>query len=194
MKDFDQNSFLSDISSIDWDSILNCSKDKNTAVENWSNVLSMIIEKHAPMRHRRVSEKHCPWITTQLKASARTRDSLRKSTVKAGSEILMTAYRQFRNVVSKQNKTLKRQYILEKIRRREGDMKETWTTINQLVNKQSKTRNISSLQEDYKILTSSDEIAESMNQYFCSIGQKLSEKIPYAENPLLRGEFSLNKN
>ena len=72
-------------------------------------------------------------------------------------------------------------------------MKETWKTINQLVNKRSKTTNISSLQEDNKILTSSDEIAESMNQYFCNIGQKLSEKIPYAENPLLR-EFSLNKN
>ena len=73
-------------------------------------------------------------------------------------------------------------------------MKETWKAINQLVNKRSKTTNISSLQDDNKILTSSDEIAESMNQYFCSIGQKLSEKIPYAEHPLLRGDFSLNKN
>ena len=45
MKDFDQTGFLSDISSIDWDSILNSSKDINTAVENLSNVLSMIIEK-----------------------------------------------------------------------------------------------------------------------------------------------------
>ena len=73
-------------------------------------------------------------------------------------------------------------------------MKETWKTINQLVNKRSKTTNVSSLQEDNKILTSSDEIAESMNQYFCTIGQKLSEKIPHAENPLLRGDISLNKN
>ena len=78
--------------------------------------------------------------------------------------------------VDKQNKTLKRQ------------------AINQLVNKRSKTTNVSSLQEDNNILTSSDEIAESMNQYFCSIGQKLSEKIPHAENPLLHGDFFLNKN
>ena len=89
--------------------------------------------------------------------------------VKAGSEILMTAYRHVRNVVNKQNKTLKRQYFTEKIRRCEGDMKETWKTINQLVNKRSKTTNVSSLQDDNKILTSSDEIAESMNQYFCNI-------------------------
>ena len=133
----------------------------------------MIIEKHAPMRHRRVSEKYWPWITTQLKASARTRDRLRKSAVKAGSEILITAYRHVRNVVNKQNKALKRQYFSEKIRCCEGDMKEAWKTINQLVNKRSKTTNSSSIQEDNKILTNSDEISESMNQYFCSIGQKL---------------------
>ena len=43
-------------------------------------------------------------------------------------------------------------------------MKETWKTIYQLVNERSKTTNISSLKEDNKILTSSDEIAESMNR------------------------------
>ena len=32
-----------------------------------------------------------------------------------------------------------------------------------------------------------------MNQYFCSIGQNLSSEILHAENPLLRGDFSLNK-
>ena len=48
--DLDWNSFLSDISSIDWDSILNCSKDINTAAENWSNILSMIKEKQAPLQ------------------------------------------------------------------------------------------------------------------------------------------------
>ena len=75
----------------------------NTAVENWSNVLLMIIVKHAPMRYRRVSEKCCPSITTQLRASARTRGRLRKSVVKAGSEILMTAYWYDRIIVHKQN-------------------------------------------------------------------------------------------
>ena len=72
-------------------------------------------------------------------------------------------------------------------------MKETWKTINQLVIKRSKTTNVSSLQEGNKVLTSREEIAESINQYFCSIGQNLSARIPHAENPLLLGDFSLNK-
>ena len=49
------------------------------------------------------------------------------------------------------------------------------------------------MQEDYNVLTGCEEIAKSMNQCFCSIGQILSAKIPHAENPLLRGDLSLNK-
>ena len=81
----------------------------NTAVENWLNLLLMIIEKQASLLHQRVSEKYCPWITTQLKASARARDHLRQSAVNVGSEILMTAYHHVRNDVNKPSKTLKQQ-------------------------------------------------------------------------------------
>ena len=43
MKDFDQNSFLSDISSIDWDTMLNCSNEINTAVEK---LVKYILDDH----------------------------------------------------------------------------------------------------------------------------------------------------
>ena len=55
-------------------------------------------------------------------------------------------------------------------------MKETWNTINKLINKRSKTTNISSLVVDEACLTNSSEIADSMNDYFCNIGSKLSSK------------------
>ena len=86
--------------------------------------LSMVLEKYAFVRHWIVSEKYCPWVTILLKAAARTRDRLRKSSVKAESEILMTAYRHIRNSVHKQNKALKRQYFSEEIRPCKGDMRE----------------------------------------------------------------------
>ena len=64
----------------------------------------MIIEEQAPLRCWGVLERYCPWITTQLKASARTKDRLRKSAVKVGSEILMIAYCHIRNAVSNKTK------------------------------------------------------------------------------------------
>ena len=73
MKHFDETGFLAEISSIDWNLVLQSSADLDSAVENWTNLLSLIIEKHAPLRQRRVSEKYCPWITFDLKALARSR-------------------------------------------------------------------------------------------------------------------------
>ena len=80
-----------------------------------------------------------------MSALARTRDRLRKSAVKVGSEILMTAYCHFRIVVNKQNNTLKRNFFYEKTRRCKGNMKETWKTINQLADKRSKTTSLNGL-------------------------------------------------
>ena len=56
MKHFDETSFLAEISSIDWKLVLQSSTDLDSAVEKWTNLLSLIIEKHAPMRQRRVSQ------------------------------------------------------------------------------------------------------------------------------------------
>ena len=46
---------------------------------------------------------------------------------------------------------------------------------------------------DEECLTKSSEIADSMNDYFCNIGSKLSSKIPNLGNPLLNGDYSINE-
>ena len=193
MKNFDETSFLADISSVDWNLIIQRSADLDSAVENWTNMLSLIIEKHAPLRQRRVSDRYCPWITSELKTTMRSRDKLKKSAVKHGSALLMQAYRHIRNRVNSLNTKLKKAYFSQKIADCQGNMKETWNTINKLINKRSKTTNISSLMVDEECLTKSSEIADSMNDYFCNIGSKLSSKIPNLENPLLNGDYSINE-
>ena len=45
------------------------------------------------------------------------------------------------------------------------------------------------LTEDCQTVTGNKEIASSMNEYFCNIGNKLSEKIPKKVNPLLSGNY-----
>ena len=192
MKHFDETKFLDEISSIDWNSALQSSVDLDSAVENVTSLLSLVIEKHAPMRQRRVSEKYCPWITSDLRAFARSRDKLKKSAVKTGSAILMEAYRHLRNKVNSLNTRLKREYFSEKICANEGNLKETWSAINQLINKRSKTTNITSLTVDGKSITKKIEIADSMNDFFCNIGENLSSKIPDTANPLVSGDYSVN--
>ena len=104
----------------------------------------------------------------------------------------MAAYRQVRNKANRMNADLKKTYFTNKIQEAEGNVKETWSTINKLINKRSKTTTIQSLRVDGITIFDSKEIANSMNQFFCTFGEKLSNDIPETENPLLNDEYIAN--
>ena len=96
MKNFDEELFLGDRASVYWQAIVSDSGSLGDAVGRWSDTLSQIIDKHAPIREKRVSERFCPWITPELKKICRTRDKLKITAVKANSELLMSAYKHMR--------------------------------------------------------------------------------------------------
>ena len=192
MKNFNEETFLRDLSAYDWSSILYCSEDINVVVEKWSSMVSFIIETHAPMMQKRVSERYSPWLSSSLKDLFRSRDKLKAAAFKSKSEILMTAYRQVRNKANNMNADLKKTYFINKIHEAAGNMKETWSTINKLINKRSETTKIQSLKADGITIFDSKEIANSMNQFFCTVGEKLSNDIPETINPLLKGEYIVN--
>ena len=124
----------------------------------------------------RVSDKFTPWLASDINYMFRTRDKLKTAAIKAKSAILMGAYKRIQNKANALNTKLKRQYST-KIQSCERNLKETWTTINKLINKRSKTASIFSILEDDVIITKPDGIADSINKYFCSIGEQLSNNI-----------------
>ena len=83
MKNFNEEAFLADVSGICWEQVLNETDDIDVLVSNWSNLFSLVIEKHAPMTTfpmttMRVSEKYCPWIDKGLEKLIKARDKLKK--------------------------------------------------------------------------------------------------------------------
>ena len=71
----------------------------------------------------------------------------------------MEAYKQVRNRTNAMNVKFKKEYFADKIHSCEGNIKDTWSTIDMLI-----------------------KIADSMKKYFCSIGEELSRDIPYKLN------------
>ena len=155
----------------------------NLIVEQWTSSFLLILEKHAPLREKRVSEKFCPWPTKDLKLMSVARDKLKKQAVRSNSEMLMQAHRQMRNKVNKLNTESKRKYFSNKIASHKGDLKNTWKTIKLVLNQKSKTTQITSLDVDGKQVCDNKAIAESMNDFFCNIGKNLSDKLPQTESP-----------
>ena len=85
------------------------------------------------------------------------------------------------------NSQLKREYFTNKLNEFEGDLKQTWSTVNKLINNRSKSTQIQSLKVDDTVIKGSESIANSMNDYFCSVGDKLNK-----ENSLLKGDYGIN--
>ena len=56
-------------------------------------------------------------------------------------------------------------------------MQESWKTINELLNKRSKSSSIDSLKESSSETVHRKDIPDVMNNYFCSVGKDLADKI-----------------
>ena len=194
MKNFDKEAFLADVSGICWEQMFSETDDINALVNDWSSLFSLIIDKHAPITEMRVSEKYCPWIDKDLKALMQTRDKLKKAASKRKSQFLMDSYRQVRNKVNTMNSHLKKQYYTDKISSCQGNMKESWKTINELLNKRSKSSNIECLKDLGTETVHKKEISNVMNNFFCSVGKDLANKIAPVPNPLLSGDYEVNKD
>ena len=144
------------------------------------------------MKNIRVSEKYCPWVNTDRKKMIRNRDKLKKKAIKTGSPLLLVSYNQPRNKVNRLNIDLKWKHFTEIIQNSEGNTKETWEALNQLMNKKSKTTNINQLKQEGNVISNKKDISDTMNQYFSSVGITLAEEIENSPNPLLSREYYLN--
>ena len=168
--------------------------DIDVLVNNWSNLFSLIMEKHAPITKMRVSEKYCSWIDHDLEKLMCTRDRLKKAAAKRKSPLLMDSYRDIRNKVNVLNIQLKKQYYTNKISVCQGNMKESWKAINELLSNRSKSSNIDCLKESGSETVQKGDISNAMNSFFCSVRKNLADKIDTAPNPLLARDYEINKH
>ena len=85
---------------------------------------------------------------------------------------------------------LKHLNFTTKIQRFQGNMKETWKTLTQLMNKRSKSTNIDLLKQYRKNTSNKKEISDTMNKYFCLVGKALAEELD--DTPTLFCQVSTN--
>ena len=62
MKRVNEQAFIADVTSICWEQILHNTHGINSMVREWSSIFSAIIDKHAPIRKIRISDKNSPWV------------------------------------------------------------------------------------------------------------------------------------
>ena len=94
--------------------------------EFWKNELLDCIDKHAPLKTKRIKSKSSPWITYELvKKKLRKRDFLKGKAEQSRDQSCWAAYRAARNEVNNLIKATKRKYFETNLVNRSKDPHKT---------------------------------------------------------------------
>ena len=129
---FNQTDFVSHAINARWKTIVRSYETVEEVVYHFTETLNLVVEKHAPLQQRRVSQKYCPWLTPDLYKLRKSRDTHKRSAIKIKSKILMESYRHFRSKVNLLNGTLRKKYYSNKIQENAGNLRETRKIANQI--------------------------------------------------------------
>ena len=131
-KHFDQNAFLYDLHRTDFTCVYNCN-DANDALNSLYDTFIPIVDKHAPIRRKRVKHPTLPgWLSSEIMNAMRVRDNLKK-------EGKFIEYKQQRNKVTQLVRNAKKAYFQKMIENNNGDTAIIWRAMNALTNKSRKS-------------------------------------------------------
>ena len=103
-KNFDSARFCYDISTQDWDQVNN-SDDPNVMWDIWKKLFFLCVDKHAPLRTKRIRTSKSPWITPQLKKRMHYKDVLKVKAIRSGNASDWLMFKKCRNaIIMKSNK------------------------------------------------------------------------------------------
>ena len=144
-----------------------------------------VVDKHAPLQSKRVSNKHSPWITYELTRKIHKRNYMKKIAIQENSATAWERYKQARNEVNNAIKSAKKRYFTHNLELNKMNPRKTWKLIDDLCSrKYGRIRNISEIKVNNEPISSAAEMAEVFNDFFATIGSNLASEIqPSAIEP-----------
>ena len=153
----------------------------------WKNLFMKVVDKHAPIQNKPVSNKHSPWITYELPRKIYKRNYMKKIAIQEKSTTAWERYKQARNEVNNAIKSAKKQYFTHNLEVNKMNPRKTWKLIDDLSSrKYGRVRNISEIKVNNEPISSAAEMAEVFNDIFATIGSNLASEIqPSAIEPVV---------
>lgn len=174
------NSLAADIN---WDYTLNFSQPE-LATDYLLNSLKYIINKSENTINMQKSVKKIkPWISNGIVTSIKKRDKLKKNLKTYPSAQKISEYKDYRNRLKKIINSAKNGYYKNKIDQHTNNIKKIYKLVTEITNEDITNTNLIQIKNDMDTLvTDPREIAEFCNNYFVTIGKKMSERVnnPYA--------------
>ena len=145
--------------------------------EKWKRMFLEVIDKHAPLQHKKIRSKRVPWITNDIKKLIIQRDKLKRKANLTNLQNDWSNYKTNRNEVNTKLRDAKRNCFSTTIAGQKFDPKRAWKSINSLLGRPKKPALGNELSLNENCLRSSKSIEEGFNDYFSNICPELASKI-----------------
>lgn len=177
LRHFNETCFLNDLNQINWNEVSSFD-DPDQMWVVWRDNLMNVIDKHAPLRRKRIGKKRSQWITPEVMSMMHKRDFLSKKAKQTNTEIAWKLYRDARNLTNNIIKQSKRNYFKSNLDSVGNNPKKTWKIINELSYRQNnRSSRVSEIKVDNTTLTAPNDIAEAFNLHFTKVGENLAKEM-----------------
>ena len=154
------------------------------------DILIKIKEKQLPnktIQFNKQKHKKTPWITRSIIKSINFKNRLYKllrvtPTNSLHYTTLKTNLQNYNKILKSSIRLAKKHYYLSNLQKCKGDIKQSWSTINQLLCKKGKKNIPDFFKKDGNIITGKKSIANNINNFFVNIGSKLEREINVPSN------------
>ena len=175
-KTFNRAKFRNDICNENWE-FLAPALDPNQMWTEWKTKFLQIVDKHAPIRIKRVRSKNSPWITADLKERMHNRDTLKIKAIKSNDLHDWANLKRMRNKVNTEIQAAKELFYNNKFTETNGDPRKTWQIIHDLTSRKAVNLSIREINLNGTSVSESSDLSNAFNDHFSSIGPKLANDI-----------------
>ena len=179
VNDINKTKFKHLISTFDWNAIK--SHNPNMYADAFTSNLNELYCTAFPLKVKYVSKRpnYNPWINDSTKKLIEAKSKYFQ--LYKLSLVTLTENNRFRNKVNSIIRKHKTKYYSDMLENCKNDLKKTWSIINNLLSKNTKSKDINKIIFNNVTYTCSADIANAFNNFFCSIGSNYDSKIPISD-------------
>ena len=167
--------FEQEISATDWN-FLNSIYTADAKFNAFERKYEEIYNRNFPLKTKKPNRRKNvkPWILEWLQLACDRKNKLYWQFVNEPTSESELKYKKMKKFVEKHIKLAKKKYYDAYFKKYAGNSKKQWQMINSLINKKTKGKvKISKIRYNGSEVTNPQEIANSFNDYFCNVAEKL---------------------
>ena len=119
-----------------------------------------------------------PWLTEGMKESIKKKNKMYRAYIKTKNREQELVYRKYRNRLNGLMFKAEKDYYDRLITENKNNMKKSWQTLKEIINKKQASGASSRFMVNNKIITDKKEICDGFNSFFINVGPSLSKNIP----------------